>query len=323
MSVYYVDQTSGNDSSADPTNINTPWKTIAKVNSSTFSGDDQILFKKGEVWRETLTVPSSGTAGHPITFGAYGTGASPVISGSDLITAGWSAYSPPSNEDFTDGTGAKPISWWMFEDASSPAVDGNTDNANNLTWGTSAARDSSHIQGSYSLLSGTSTTNRAYANLTNMPGKAATTDITAGFWGEFVATIPNSTDVMRMVDNSYTSGWYFLSGSSGSEKMRFRCYSTGTGWVGADTNAAIGTGWHHIVGRWNGSGDDEISIWVDGVKQTATATMATMTLAASGAFTCPHSNAVCTRFDEAFVFAAALTDDQIQSIYTHGLAGER
>ncbi len=32
-----------------------------------------------------MTVPSSGTSGHPITIGAYGTGANPIINGSDLV----------------------------------------------------------------------------------------------------------------------------------------------------------------------------------------------------------------------------------------------
>lgn len=68
------------------------YKTIADINAGSFSSDDQILFRKGQTWREQLTVPSSGTSGHPITFGAYGTGAKPIITGSDLVT-GWTADS--------------------------------------------------------------------------------------------------------------------------------------------------------------------------------------------------------------------------------------
>jgi len=58
------------------------WETIAKVNGSSFSPGDSILFKKDSTWREQLTVPSSGTNGSPIMFGAYGTGADPIILGS-------------------------------------------------------------------------------------------------------------------------------------------------------------------------------------------------------------------------------------------------
>ena len=87
MAIYYVDYTTGDDGDSGLTEA-LAWKTIAKVNGESFSGDDQILFKRGETWREQLTVPSSGSSGSPITFGAYGTGADPIISGADVIT-GW------------------------------------------------------------------------------------------------------------------------------------------------------------------------------------------------------------------------------------------
>lgn len=88
---YYVDASSGSDTNSGTT-VTTPWKTIAKVNSKTFLPGDSILFKRGEVWREQLIASTSGTAGSPITFGAYGTGAKPVISGADAVT-GWTLYS--------------------------------------------------------------------------------------------------------------------------------------------------------------------------------------------------------------------------------------
>jgi hypothetical protein len=101
MATYYVDATGGSDS-ANGTSDSTPWKTIAKVNAATFSAGDSILFKKGETWREQLTVPSSGSAGNPITFGAYGSGEKPVITGANLVTPGtsWS-----HTEDATEETG--------------------------------------------------------------------------------------------------------------------------------------------------------------------------------------------------------------------------
>jgi hypothetical protein len=77
---YYVDQTGGLDTNVGTATDNA-WKTIAKVNDNTFAAGDFILFKKGETWAETLTVPSSGADGNPITFGVYGTGANPVIDG--------------------------------------------------------------------------------------------------------------------------------------------------------------------------------------------------------------------------------------------------
>ncbi len=79
---YYV--SNSNPAASDSNNgtsDSTPWLTINKVNTSTFNPGDQILFNKGCTWREQLIVPSSGSAGNPITFGSYGTGTNPVISG--------------------------------------------------------------------------------------------------------------------------------------------------------------------------------------------------------------------------------------------------
>jgi hypothetical protein len=67
---YYVDATGGNDSNAG-TATTQAWKTINEVNKGSFSPGDIVLFKRGETWREQLKVPSSGSAGSPITFGAY------------------------------------------------------------------------------------------------------------------------------------------------------------------------------------------------------------------------------------------------------------
>jgi hypothetical protein len=68
-----------------------PWLTIAKVNASTFNPGDSILFERGCTWREQLTVPSSGNASSSITFGAYGSGAMPEISGATILASGaWS-----------------------------------------------------------------------------------------------------------------------------------------------------------------------------------------------------------------------------------------
>jgi hypothetical protein len=67
------------------------FKTIADINAfAALQPDDQVLFRKGETWREQLTVPASGTDGHPITFGAYGDGDGPKI----LASSQLSSFSP-------------------------------------------------------------------------------------------------------------------------------------------------------------------------------------------------------------------------------------
>jgi len=94
MSTYYV-KNGGSDAASGLSDA-LAWETIAKVNGSSFNAGDSILFKRDSTWREQLTVPSSGSSGLPITFGAYGTGADPIISGSDLKT-NW------TSEEFGDG----------------------------------------------------------------------------------------------------------------------------------------------------------------------------------------------------------------------------
>lgn len=102
-STYYVDATGGS-------NINTgtatdqAWQTISKINSSSFSAGDIISFKKGETWREQLSVPSSGATGNPIIFNSYGTGNAPKIFGSTGVTT-WdqSNVSPQTGNLFDEG----------------------------------------------------------------------------------------------------------------------------------------------------------------------------------------------------------------------------
>ena len=86
---YFV-AAAGSDSNSG-TSSSAPWQTVAKVNGSTFSPGDSILFNRGDIWYGTaLTVPSSGTSGSPITFGAYGSGSNPILKGStNLGTSGY------------------------------------------------------------------------------------------------------------------------------------------------------------------------------------------------------------------------------------------
>ena len=78
---YYVDSLNGNDAS-DGSSPTTAWKSISRVNSSTFQPGDQILFHRGGSWREQLIVSSSGSSGAAITFSAFGSGPAPQILGS-------------------------------------------------------------------------------------------------------------------------------------------------------------------------------------------------------------------------------------------------
>lgn len=61
--------------------------TLPQVNASTFNAGDNILFKRGDTFYGNIVVNNSGTSGSPITYGAYGTGAKPVITGMQSVTS--------------------------------------------------------------------------------------------------------------------------------------------------------------------------------------------------------------------------------------------
>lgn len=49
---------------------------------SALKPDNQVLFKRGDIWSEELTITSlQGTSGHPVVIGNYGSGALPIIDG--------------------------------------------------------------------------------------------------------------------------------------------------------------------------------------------------------------------------------------------------
>lgn len=83
---YYV-STTGNDL-LDGKSPGSAWKTLSKVGGYTsYNPGDSILLKRGEVWREMLNFPVSGTAASKITLGGYGTSTlKPKILGSYTST---------------------------------------------------------------------------------------------------------------------------------------------------------------------------------------------------------------------------------------------
>jgi len=83
---YYVSSSSGSDTNTG-TSANAAWATIAYVNAQSFQAGDSILFKRGDVWNESLAPPSSGASGNPITFDAYGTGTAPNLTGYYAVAA--------------------------------------------------------------------------------------------------------------------------------------------------------------------------------------------------------------------------------------------
>lgn len=74
---YYVSN-KGSDSNSG-LSITLSWKTLAKINFSTFSAGDSVLFNCGNIFNGQLRIPSSGISENPITYSKYGTGINPVI----------------------------------------------------------------------------------------------------------------------------------------------------------------------------------------------------------------------------------------------------
>lgn len=116
---YYVSPT-GSDN-AEGTATTSPWKTIAQVNFANLAAGDQILFQRGGVWREMLRPNTSN-----LYFGAYGTGARPLISGADVVTTPWSAWSGNICQSNVGG-------WDMTEVWLDRALGNSTNSTNSIT----------------------------------------------------------------------------------------------------------------------------------------------------------------------------------------------
>ena len=80
---YYVDP-AGSDGNFG-TSTSSPWKTVNKVNGRNLLPGDTVLFKRGGMWREQLTMRRNGSSSARITFGAYGVGPKPIFNGSNHI----------------------------------------------------------------------------------------------------------------------------------------------------------------------------------------------------------------------------------------------
>lgn len=79
---YYVDSVNGNDDN-DGTSEAKAWKSLEKVNATTFKPGDKLRFKRGCSWSGLLSPKGSGEKGNPITIDAYGDvkDGRPVING--------------------------------------------------------------------------------------------------------------------------------------------------------------------------------------------------------------------------------------------------
>lgn len=80
---YYV-SASGSDGNSG-TASSSPWQTITKLNTVSYTPGDTIFFKAGDTFRGNIIISESGTSGSKIVFTSYGTGNKPVISGAEPV----------------------------------------------------------------------------------------------------------------------------------------------------------------------------------------------------------------------------------------------
>ncbi len=83
---YYADWITGDDSQGG-TCPDTAWKSLEKVNSTTFKPGDAILFKADGFWVGQLWPKGSGAEGKAIKVGMYGQGEKPIIAGQGKVEA--------------------------------------------------------------------------------------------------------------------------------------------------------------------------------------------------------------------------------------------
>ncbi|MEI6052323.1 MAG: right-handed parallel beta-helix repeat-containing protein, partial [Opitutaceae bacterium] len=82
---YYI-SSAGSDAN-NGTSTSTPWRTISKANSITFTAGDVVSFRSGDIFYGQITINQPG-----LTFQSYNSGAKAVITGGVSVT-GWSVYS--------------------------------------------------------------------------------------------------------------------------------------------------------------------------------------------------------------------------------------
>jgi hypothetical protein len=323
LATYYIDSDALDDNGAGTTQA-TAWKTIAKVNASAFNPGDSILFKRGCTWREQLIVPSSGSDGHPITFGAYGSGANPIINGSTIET-GWTSEAIGGVSLASD---SNLQGYWYFDNA---WTDG-TGHGNTLVPSGSPTFDNvieEFIQGSYSA---------KFIGSSSQVATVADGSLSSGFVGKTGSTNTAMTVSIWVRTSLINTQQGIINKGSGNSSTAFEVHFLSGGKIafGMGLDAAerilqsnanyVADTWYHIVGRLNSS-TKVLDFFVNGVNQTSTYTATSTTIATNGS-PLRVGYAASTGYltgmtDEATVFNRWLSDAEVSSLYNFGLANDR
>ncbi len=313
---YYVDNQLGSDSNAG-TSAAAPWKTVAQVNGTWVYPGDNVLFKAGGQWRETLTPNGSGSSAAPVTFGVYGTGNKPELNGAAVVS-NWAAETI-ATPSLTNVWGSGFVSNWAFSELSGSRLDSgpgkDTLTSNNQVGQTTGPRVGAYAATFVRALNQSLT--RSDSTLDGQfPGKSvvAQTSMTAGAW----LNVSANTGTAAAVWGKGFSWNFVIEGST----IIFRIEDTNKKMYSATANTAYPPGtWIHAVGRWTQGG--EVALFINGIKQDMTSS-STSNLRDTGALwfgSVPYADPNYEgSISQPFVFSAALTDPQILQIYSNGLS---
>lgn len=323
---FYVSNcgTVGSDSNSGKS-PSSPWLTIAKVNSSTFSPGDSIDFDDGCTWREQLILPSAGNASNPITVGTYGSGAAPVINGSVVVT-GWTAE-PQTATNFTSDPNVQ--GYWDMTRMSGANFLDSSGNGNTLTNYNGVTQSTNTAQGSFSAAFSASSDTRLARGDTalsaGLVGKSGTTNTSAtiGGWVFFNSLAPN----MSFMEKGTGKVWgLYLGTGSNIDKMEWQAYlNSGYRLVASNNVMTTGT-WYHVVGRINAA-TNEMALFINGVKQNQTyspssnTAISTDTAPLEVGASLSSGDFLNGNLEDIFVFNRALSDTEIASIYNSGFDG--
>ena len=104
-SLYYVSaEGCDNNDGRSPENA---WRSLNRIGRHSLQPGDGVFFRRGDTWRNQLTVSSAGAAGAPVRYGTYGKGPLPRIAGTvpvaPTVTLSAISISPSSMVQSTTG----------------------------------------------------------------------------------------------------------------------------------------------------------------------------------------------------------------------------
>ena len=104
---YYV-SAAGSDGAAGTESA--PWRSVGKVNATSFAPGDVVRFRGGDVFTDSTLMPrSSGAAGAPVTFTSYGSGRATISNASGAVWFSGKQWLTFDNLVFTTGNAAKNV----------------------------------------------------------------------------------------------------------------------------------------------------------------------------------------------------------------------